>query len=149
MSIWRSDRPRRRLAAGLAALIACGCGEELGPRAMPTARVVGRIRYGGQPIESGWVEFHPVGGTVGKIRSARIGPNGRFEADRVAVGTNILLFINPPSEEDSNGIRNHGILGEFTAKPIVRRAVEPVGPTELDIDLRDEYATFRRDHPAG
>ena len=147
MGAWGRGRFRWLLAAGASILIASGCGEDLGAPAMPTARVVGRIHFGGQPIGSGWIEFHPVDGTIGTIRSARIGPDGRFEAERVAVGENVVLLVNPPSRVGPNGLRDYGVFGVFTRYPIVRRTVGPNGPTALDIDLRDEYLAFRRAHP--
>src|SRR5215212_6208285 len=90
----------RYLWVALAGLswLGLGCGEELGPEPMPTARVAGRVRIGDRPVRGGWVEFMPVEGTVGRLRSAPLGPDGRFADDRVAVGTNAIRLVAPRSD---------------------------------------------------
>jgi hypothetical protein len=121
------------VAAVLAgALAAAGCREELGPVAFSTTRVTGRVSEGGQPVGGGWIEFWPAEGTVGNLRSAPIGPDGRFEATRVAVGTSAIGLVDAP-------IRLHGGWQLFYshASPI-RRAIGPGPQSHVEIDLLSE-----------
>src|SRR5213082_863800 len=87
--------PRTLLIVGLG-LFSAGCSEELGPVPLRVARVQGVVREGGRPVSGGWIEFFPVDGTVGNLRSARLHPDGSFEVDRVAVGTNLIRLVNAP-----------------------------------------------------
>lgn len=73
-----------------------GCSEELGPEKMPTAEVNGKVLFEGKPVSGGWLEFHPVDGTVGKIRSAPIARDGSFHCDAAAVGRCTIQFVQPP-----------------------------------------------------
>jgi hypothetical protein len=84
----------RPLALAWLALGLSGCAEELGPERMPVTRVKGRVSEGGRPVGGGWIEFFPVDGTVGKLRSARLDADGSFEADHVAVGLNLIRLVN-------------------------------------------------------
>ena len=81
-----------------AALLSAGCAEELGPVQMPVARVRGVVREGDRPLSGGWIEFVPVEGTIGNLRSARLRPDGTFDADGVAVGQNLIRLVNAPIE---------------------------------------------------
>jgi hypothetical protein len=121
------------LPAGLA-----GCREELGPVALRTTRVTGTIREGGRPVGRGWVEFVPIEGTVGNLRTAAIGPDGRFEATRVAVGRNLIGLVNVPMSLP-DGPR----LFAPSASPI-RRAIPAGDPAVLEIDLLEEAIRHQR-----
>src|SRR5512135_3128672 len=118
--------------AGLASVwLALGCREELGPVRFPTTRVTGVVREGERPVGGGWIEFLPVDGTIGNLRSAPLRRDGSFEADRVAVGTNQVGLVAPP-------------VGSLLAQRFhsmrspIRRAI-PAGPsTTLTIDLIEE-----------
>jgi hypothetical protein len=112
--------------------IAGGCREELGPVSFPTTRVVGVVREGRRPIGGGWIEFIPVGETVGNLRSAPIGPDGKFEATGVAVGPNQIGLINLPG--GNRLFRSQGSS--------IRRTIPPGPSTTLTIDLAEE--TIRR-----
>lgn len=118
--------------AGLALVwLAPGCREELGPVQFPTTRVTGVVREGGRPVGGGWVEFLPVDGTVGNLRSAPIRRDGSFEADRVAVGTNQVGLVAAPVDS---------LLAQrfHPMRSPIRRAI-PAGPsTTLTIDLIEE-----------
>jgi hypothetical protein len=118
-------------------LLLAGCSEELGPEAMPTARVEGVVRVAGEPVRAGWVEFPPVEGTVGNLRSARIGPEGRFAVDGVAVGEVAVGFVNlttPPIRSASGPVN----LSMFNGgqSPIRRRI--RAGTNNLVLDLAEE-----------
>ena len=56
------------------------------------------LREGSRPVSGGWIEFFPVEGTVGNLRSARVRADGSFEADGVAVGENLIRLVNAPVE---------------------------------------------------
>ena len=117
-------------AAAVATFASAGCSEELGPEPMPSASVAGRVVRGGDPIGRGWVEFLPVDGTVGRLRSARIGPDGRFRADGVAVGRVGLRIVGGPLEPIESTM-----LGQMY---LMRRDVPPEGVVDVLIDLEVE-----------
>jgi hypothetical protein len=127
--------PAYRSFWGGLAVSAClgpGCGEELVPEPMPTARVAGRVHAGGRPVRGGWVEFLPVDGTVGRLRSAPIGPDGSFTEGRVAVGTQAIRLVDPTAAGPLPGGRL------FQQRYLIRRRVGAQGDDRLDIDLQDE-----------
>jgi hypothetical protein len=120
----------RRSFLVILGLLASGCSEELVPEPMPTASVSGTVHRSGEPVGRGWLEFLPVEGTVGRLRSAEIAPDGTFEADSVAVGTVAIRAVGtnlPPAE--------FGMLSQMF---LIRRDVGADGPTVLEIDLYRE-----------
>jgi hypothetical protein len=119
------------LAALLAALAMAGCREELGPVAFPTTRVSGVVLEAGRPVGGGWIEFVPVEGTVGNLRSAPIRADGQFEASGVAVGKNLVRLVHAP-------IRIPGGQHLFWFESPIRRQI-PRGPAvTLVIDVLEE-----------
>ncbi len=119
--------------------LAAGCGEEVGPERMRTTRVSGVVRVGDRPVGGGWIEFIPIDGTVGNMRTAPLEPDGSFVATRVAVGTNIVGLAHAPIALPG------GRLFETFHSPI-RRDI-PAGPsTHLSLDL---LAEFFRERNAG
>jgi hypothetical protein len=136
--------PTRRLIFGLLAglaLLGLGCREELGPEYMPTTRVVGRVHIRSTPVGGGWIEFFPVEGTIGKLRTARIRPDGTFVADRVSLGRNAIQIAHarmPPP-----------FWPVFERAAIIRRDIVNVPETSIDIDLQDEYLALLRSQPHG
>lgn len=125
----------------LLGLLAPGCSEELGPEQFPTTRVAGTVVEGGRPIAGGWIEFIPIGGTVGNIRSARIGKDGAFQADRVAIGENAIRLVNAPIS-----IPGGARLFEQFATP-VRRKISPRPDGPLTIDLLEEAVRYQATRP--
>jgi len=115
------------LALGLS-----GCAEVFGPERMPVSRVKGRVSEGGRPVQGGWIEFFPVDGTVGILRSARLHPDGSFEADRVAVGLNLIRLVNTSIEVP--GVAR--LFGAYTSP--IRRTIPEQPGSPLAIDLLDE-----------
>ena len=115
------------LAVACATFASSGCSEELGPEPMPMAAVSGVVVRSGDPIGRGWVEFLPVDGTVGRLRSARIGPDGRFRTDGVAVGRVGLRIVGGPLEPIESAV-----LGQMY---LMRREIPPQGVGDLRIDL--------------
>ncbi len=121
-----------RLAIAVLGLAMMGCGDELGPVPMRVTHIRGVVREGTHPLSGGWVEFFPVDGTVGNLRSARLQPDGSFEADGVAVGENLIRLVNAP-------IRSPGAAQLFGAySSPIRRVISDSSPTPLDVDLVQE-----------
>ena len=121
--------------------LAPGCGEELGPERFPTTRVTGTVVEGGRPIAGGWIEFIPTDGTVGNIRSARIGRDGSFQTDRVAIGECAIRLVNAPINMPG-GAR----LFEQFATPVHRKIPpRPDGP--ITIDLLEEAVRYQATRP--
>jgi hypothetical protein len=118
------------LLAALALAIA-GCREELGPVAFPTTRVSGAVLEAGRPVSGGWIEFLPVEGTVGNLRSAPIRADGGFEASGVAVGRNLIRLVHAP-------IRIPGGQSLFWFESPIRRQIPRGQAATLVIDVLEE-----------
>jgi len=102
---------------------------------MPVTRVKGSVTEGGRPLSHGWIEFFPLDGTVGNLRSARIRTDGSFEADGVAVGQNLIRLVN-------TGIRTDFAIFSTFQSPI--RRLIPAQPGEpVRIELVDEAIRFQ------
>jgi hypothetical protein len=112
------------------ALVA-GCADALGPEPMETTRVTGRIRYGTDPVRGGWVEFMPIQGTIGLMRSAPIRPDGTFSAEKVPVGE-VAVGINAAPIPQRR-------LFDSLGTQILRR-IPPGRSSTVEIDLLDELA---------
>jgi hypothetical protein len=104
---------------------------------MPVTRVQGIVREGRRPISGGWIEFLPVDGTVGNLRSARIRSDGKFDADGVAIGPNAIRLINAPIETPADRQ-----IFSSNISPI-RRKIEADASAPLEIDLVEEAIRFR------
>jgi hypothetical protein len=120
------------------ALSSGGCADTLGPVPRPVARVRGVVREGDRPVAGGWIEFVPVDGTVGNLRSARIGADGSFDAVGVPVGENAIRLVN----ERVAKTPYLWLFGEYRS-PI--RRVIPANPTDglIRIDLVEEAIRFQ------
>ncbi len=103
-------------------------------------RVTGVVRVGDRPVDGGWIEFIPVDGTIGNIRTAPLAPDGSFEATRVAVGTNIVGLAHAPITLPG------GHLFETFRSPL-RRDIPAGMSTHLSIDLLAEF--FRVQNAGG
>jgi len=114
--------------------MAAGCEEELGPVAFPTTRVVGVVRVGGRPVERGWIEFTPIEGTVGNLRSSPLARDGTFEATGVAVGKHVVSLVGLPKAVNDR----FGPAFQATAKHPILRTIAPGDVTRLEIDLLEE-----------
>jgi hypothetical protein len=122
----------------VAALLSSGCEEELGPVPMPVTRVQGVIRQGDRPVTGGWIEFIPVERTVGNLRSARIQPDGRFDAKGVAVGKNAIRLVNTRMES-SLFVQ---LFSPFTSP--IRRVITEQPSDRLDINLVEEAVRYEQ-----
>lgn len=129
------DRSRVGLLATICAVAAFGCSEELaGPR-VPTASVAGRVRLGSTPVSGGWVEFLPVEGAVGSLRSAPLDRDGRFQLRGVAIGKNLVRLVHP---------RTPGVEMAFQRFTSPLR-VDVADGLEVDLDLNRERLRLIRD----
>ncbi len=114
-----------------------GCGKVRGPERMPVTDVRGVVNEGRRPVGGGWIEFIPVDGTIGKLRSARLNDDGSFEATGVAVGVNLVRFVGARIESPAIA----RLVGNF-ASPI-RRVISEEDRQPLAIDLLDETVRFQ------
>jgi hypothetical protein len=126
-------------AAGLGLLLT-GCSEELGPEPIRATVVTGVVRDGTHPVSRGWIEFFPVNGTVGNLRSARLHADGSFEATGVAIGENLIRLEN--AAIDSRGVPQ---LFRSYGSPI-RRVIKDQPAAPLDIDLVEEAIQYQGTH---
>lgn len=141
---WMPASGRRACSWTLAALLAAaGCAEELGVDRPPTAEVRGSIRIAGRPVRGGWVEFIPLGATLGNLRTTPLGPDGTFRADGVPVGEVVIGLAHPDPGQDlvapvpgAGGVDARGMFHSFGSP--IRRTIPPGGLDGLDIDLADE-----------
>jgi hypothetical protein len=85
-------------------------------------------------VSGGWVEFIPIDGAVGDIRSARLNADGRFSATKVARGRNVVRVVYPPP---SLGVDR--VFTQFYSP--VRPEID--GTSFLDIDLVREALRAR------
>jgi hypothetical protein len=129
----RRDLWLRAVVAGFLAVCSLGCHDALGPEKMITTTVLGSVKQAGKPLSRGWIEFIPVDGTVGRMRSARIQKDGSFQATKVPVGLNLIRLVNADIENDE---LRWG-LGSF-ASPI-RRTIAEKPDGRVDIDVFEEY----------
>jgi hypothetical protein len=125
------------LPLALSFLIA-GCSEELGPVPIHVVTVHGSVRESGRPITRGWIEFFPVDGTVGNLRSARLAPDGSFTVDGVAVGRNLVRLVNIRSA--SKAIEQ--IFGRMDSP--IRRVIVKNSNAPVEIDLYDEALRYQQ-----
>jgi hypothetical protein len=110
---------------------------------MPVTRVEGEVREGKRPVAGGWIEFQPVEGTIGNLRSARLHSDGSFKADGVAVGVNLIRLVNARIESPA-GAR---LFSAFSS-PIRYRVPERPGPP-ITVDLFEEMVRFERSKARG
>jgi hypothetical protein len=127
----------RRITIAASALLVIGCGDAMGPVPLRLVPVRGVVREGRRPLSGGWIEFFPVDGTVGNLRSAHIRSDGSFEAEGIAVGKNLIRLVNARIESP--------VAAQLFASyqsPIRRVISERVG-TPIDVDLVEEAIRFR------
>jgi len=76
------------LVAGCVVLVGGSTGCRSGERgpAVEAAEVVGSVRHQGRGISPGWIEFSPIDGAVGSMRSSPLGADGSFQVGFLGVG---------------------------------------------------------------
>lgn len=128
---WGSTMRLREMVSleiALAGLLvaAPGCFEKWKGRQADPVDVWGSVRIGSAPISGGWIEFLPIDGAVGHLRSAPIGPDGQFRATRVARGRNVVRIMYPPPHPPVNR------LFQSFQTPL-RLEVDGRGPVDIDL----------------
>ncbi len=136
--------PRRVSWLSLLAL-AClagssGCANSLRPEHMPVTSVAGRITENGRPVRGGWIEFVPVDGTVGKLRSARLQADGTFQAEKVPVGLNLIRLVNL----DIGDANAKYLFGAFHSP--IRRSIPAHPAVAMNIELVEEWNIFTKEY---
>lgn len=127
-------------------IVCGGCDDELGPERFETTRVVGRVHMADRPVSRGWLEFAPVDGTRGNLRSARLRPDGTFTAEKVPVGRCALKLVDAGLRPSGDpGLDRFLFIVEQVAA--MRRTIAPGGPP-LEIDLRAEALELGRSRGA-
>lgn len=127
--------------------MALGCEHPAGPDEAPTTHLSGHVRFHGRPISRGWVEIMPIEGTIGHLRSGRIGPDGGFVADHVPVGRVALRFVGMPVIRAGNPAID-GMLTQFRQVYLIHRTIgrAPTAPLELDLEIEAIEAESRFRH---
>jgi hypothetical protein len=116
---------------------ASGCTDSIrGPEPMPVASVRGVVTEGGRPVGGGWIEFVPVEGTIGNLRTARLRADGSFSTDGVPVGVNLVRVVHARVE-------NPAIAQFFSASfSPIRRVVPAREGSPLAIELLEECVRY-------
>lgn len=101
----------------------------------PTIAVGGRVRVGAVPIEGGWIEFWPVDGTVGDLKSSPIAADGTFALAGLTPGRRLVSLVRPRvGEALPDPLR--AVVGRVRGLDSPARVVIPDrSPFRLDIDL--------------
>ena len=120
-------------------LLLPGCRDALGPERMPVATVDGRVTEKGRPVSKGWIEFVPVDGTVGRLRSARLRRDGTFHATSVPVGLNLIRLVDADIDP-----RARRVFGAFNSP--IRRRISEHPDKSIEIDIIDEAVKFKNSH---
>ncbi len=123
----------------LLGLLAPGCSEELGPERFPTTRVAGIVVEGGRPVAGGWIEVIPTDGTVGNIRSARIGTDGS-SSSKVAPAPMPVTAVGP---DGSSPCLPSRCWRRDSSRTILGRSRQPSGWRIASFLLRE---VLTRDH---
>jgi hypothetical protein len=110
---------------------------------MPVASVDGKVAENGRPLSRGWIEFMPVDGTVGKMRSARLRGDGTFHATKVPVGLNLIRLVN--ADIDPRLPRVRQLVGAFNSP--IRRTISERSARPIEIDIIEEAIKFQKEHP--
>lgn len=127
-------RTKTHVAVGCVLLTAvAGCGEELGATPIAHVAVEGRVTDGSKPVAGGWIEFLPVDGTTGHLRSAPLGADGSFRVTGLGSGPHVVRLVRPSSP------RVEAMFQQF-ASPI---RVAVAAGAELGIDLARERLRAR------
>ncbi|MGO9598905.1 MAG: hypothetical protein ACLP7Q_13030 [Isosphaeraceae bacterium] len=141
MNAIRPDRSTLRilvpvLALFLTTLAGHGCREELGPEHFASTSLSGLVVEEKEPVRGGWIEFIPIDGALGDIRSARIGADGSFRADKVPIGSCAIRIVNAP-------IQTRG-AAELFSQPNspIRRVIAADSREPLKLDLVEEMVQF-------
>jgi hypothetical protein len=120
----------------LTTLAGNGCREELGPEHFPSTSLRGVVVEGRDPVQGGWIEFIPIDGALGDVRSSRIGADGSFQASKVPIGPCAIRIV-------SAQIRTLG-AAELFGQPNspIRRVIAAGSHEPIKLDLIEEMVQF-------
>ncbi len=141
MNASRPDRSTLRIlvlviAPILTTLAGNGCREELGPEHFPSTSLSGVVVEGKDPVRGGWIEFIPIDGALGDVRSTRIGADGSFRADRVPIGPCAIRIVNAQ-------IQTRGAAEFFSQlNSPIRRVIAAGSHEPIKLDLIEEMVQF-------
>jgi hypothetical protein len=148
---WRSPAGHSRVNCTrlflgcLAALALGGCQKVFGPEKEkgPTTSITGHLRIAGRPVGRGWVEFMPIDGTIGVLRSAQVQDDGSFSATRVPVGRVAIRVVGlgTPRTVDPGLDRFLALVEQVF---LIRRTIASDPGQKVDIDLATEALVFAR-----
>ncbi len=116
-----------------------GCAEELRPTPTAHLELSGQVHDGSRPISGGWIEFVPLDGTVGHLRSAELKSDGTFRATGLGRGRHLIRLVQPRVEAG----RVEMMFQQFSS-PL---RVEIDGQTTLDLDLSAERIKLMESPP--
>jgi hypothetical protein len=120
-----------------------GCAEELMPPPSHTTTVTGRLLLMGRPVGRGWLEFVPIEGTVGVLRSARLQQDGTFRAERVPVGRVAIRLVGAGRLASGDPMIDR-FLVLVSQRYLIHRDVKGPSTPDLEIDLgREAVASVR------
>jgi hypothetical protein len=121
-----------------------GCSQLFGPEVFPTTSVKGTVTISGRPVGPGWIEFNPVDGAKGNLRTAPIRPDGSYSAERVPIGRVAVTLNNLhlPSTAKDLGTLPAGYY-RFSDHPI-QRDLPPGELTRLNLDLTAEASAYQQ-----
>jgi hypothetical protein len=115
-----------------------GCSHMFGPEVMPTARVSGLVKLDATtPVVGRWVELQPLGGTVGKLASARLSNEGTFEIPDAPVGDVGIRLVGAPLSRTGRPALDR-FLHQVGQQYLIRRTIPP-GGSKIEINLLAEF----------
>lgn len=120
-----------------------GCHDVIGPESITTTKITGRVRIGNKPLTKGWIEFAPYDGTLGRLRSAEIGPDGAFSIEKVPVGSVRIHLAGPRQDPTGDSITDWYLVQLRRGYP-TRVEIKPGPNAVLDIDLQSEAIALEK-----
>ncbi len=129
-----------------AGCLACaGCSQEFPAEKFETTRVEGKISVAGKPLTSGFIQFAPVDGTLGHLRSSFILPDGSFVVDGVGVGRNLvgLAGVFGPPIYTKYGTMTFRDFHDYQSP--IRKEIPSGKVAHVEIDLLTEATVFQHD----
>lgn len=129
---------RRRIAAFswlVLALLVAGCRDARGP----TTTLQGVVRVRGAAVGPGWLEFLPIDGTLGDLRSARLQSDGSFRVERVPVGRTAIRLVGTPRLATGDPALDLW-LGQLRQVHLVQKSIapSPTPPLLLDLEVEEQ-----------
>ena len=122
------------MSMALSTSLLTGCAEERPDPAFALVEVQGRIQRNGQPISTGWVEFVPVDGGQGVMKSGPVSANGQYKATGLGPGLHGVRVIVP---------RDKSLFPFDQFFSPIRRTITTEPVQTFDIDLSAESSKPR------